>query len=195
MHDGGTDGEVLREVVFQSQAYHRLALHAVVVVRFDGAVHAGTCIKDALVEDAYDTGIVVDGIVRTFSERDTSGGNHYAASGNLCGAETDFVGTRCSVFASDDEFVVLGNLLGYGFCGVVEFGIAVAFGHIIASDLLTEIASERFYRGEEYDAFVGQYGVSVDKVEIAVGIRLVVVVKAVEVHQGQQALVLQSGFR
>ena len=89
---------------------------------------------------------------------------------------------------------MFGNLLGYGFCGVVEFGIAVASGHIIVPNLLAEIVTERFYGWEEHNAFSGQYGVSVNKIEIPVRVRLAVVVEAVEVHQGQQSLVLHSGL-
>ena len=185
VHDGAAHLEVAGKVVLEVEAQHRLALHAVVGVRFERAVDGRAGIKDTLVENFDDARIVVDGVVRAFGEALPSGRHHHAALWDVGSTELDFIVFRSLVLPRDDKLVVLRNLSGDGVGGVVKFGVGVTFRDGGITNDLGQMATERFDHGEIDTAVVGVDGVALDKVKIAVGAALVAVVQFVQSHETQ----------
>ena len=184
--------EVLREVVLPVHAEHRLALLSVVGIAFERHVHGGAGVDDALVEDGHLATRVVDRVVGAFGERDAACRNHHRALRNVVCAERNDV-SRCAAELSHEHvLVLLGNLLRHGLRRVVQLGEGVLLSlvcrHAVLQKRLVHIAAERFGNGEEHSTV--RHGVTLHVVEVAVGMRLVVVVESVGSEELYECLVL-----
>ena len=188
--------EVLREVVLPVEANHRLALHTIFRVRLQRDVDAGTCVDDALIEDGHLTGRVVDAIVGTFRQRDTACRDDHRTLRHVVGAQRDDVGCGTLKLTHQQEFVLVGHLARSGSCGVVQFlecvFVGYVFRHAVAYQEVFQRRAERLCRWEEHSA-VGN-GVTLNVVEIAVGMYLVVIVETVAAQSAQQGDVLHFWY-
>ena len=184
--------EVLREVVLPIHTEHRLALLSVVGVTFERHVHGGAGIDDALVEDGHLAARVVDRVVGAFGERDAACRNHHRALRNVVCAERDDV-SRCAAELSHEHvLVLLGYLLSHDFRRVVQLGEGILRSlvcrHAVLQKRLVHIAAERFGNGEEHASV--RHGVALHVVEVAVRVRLVVIVESVGSEELYEGLVL-----
>ena len=158
------------------QSHHGLALQTVVGVRFDRALNGRSSIEDTLVEDAYDTGTVVYGVVTAFGE-DLSAGGHDHTSLWYAGSVEDNLVALCSFIATfDDKLVVLCHLFGNGARRIVEFGVSKIARHISISDDICQEATEGFHLGEENTPRSCVDGVAFHEVKVAIGHATCVVV-------------------
>ena len=173
--------EVLGEVILPVYAEHRFPLLGIVALALQRYVDSGTCIDDALVEDGYLAGTVVYAIVGTFSQFHATGSDNDRTLRHVIRAERDDVGLCTTELPLQYVFVFLGNLLGNGLRGVVEFGKSIfrrsGSRDTFAYEIVIEIAAERL-SGREEDTSVAD-GVALNEVEVAVGVCLVVIVKTV----------------
>ena len=186
------EGEVLGEVVLPVHADHRLALHAVVGIRFERHIDVGAGIDDALIQDGDLAGRVVDRIVAALLERDAAGRHHDRSLRHVVGSQRDDVGARTFILSCQYELVLLGILPGHGLRGVIECVEAVFVGHVAHAfrlQVLAQILAEGFGCGEEHAAIVD--GVALHEVELSVGVRLHVGIEPVESHDLQQGGGLQ----
>ena len=191
--EGTAQDEVLGELIIPVDAQHRLALHAVGVVRLHTGVDLRAGINDALVEDIDHTHGIVHAVVDVLGQRDAAGRDDHRPLGDIRCAEVNLCAVRTFVATAEQELVLLGHLLGNGLGGVVEGIEAVLVGDCIAAYPTAQVVAKRFgYR--EDDASLRDRE-SFDIVKLAVGIGTVVVVQAVQVHGAQQGRCLQVGFR
>ena len=91
-----------------------------------------------------------------------------------------------------DELILLGNLLGYGLCRVVEFiehvFVGLRIGEATGNQLLSQIVAEGLCRRQE-DAPVA-HGIALDEVEVTVRVYLIIIIKAVTAQHLQQGAFL-----
>ena len=194
VHEGTTKLEVLGEVVDPVHAEHRLALHVEDGVALHRHVNRGAGIEDALVDDGHRTHGVVDGVVAVLGERDAAGGDLHRAARHVVGTELDDIAARAGMLAREDELVLLGNLLGYGLGGVVELLEDVLVGHPVVAYHTAQMLVEGLDDGEDDAARRGLHGVALDAVVEAVGVGILLGIKAVEVHELEDGLALQVGL-
>ena len=188
--------EVLREVILPVEADHRLALHTIFRVRFQRHVDAGACVDDALIEDGHLTGRVIDAIVGTFRQRDTACGDDHRTLRHIVSTQRDDVSCGAFKLTHQQEFVLVGHLARSSSRGVVQLleGVFVGyvFRHAIEYQEVFQRCAEGLCRREEHTA-VGN-GVTLNVVEIAVGVNLVVIVETVAAQSAQQGDVLHFRY-
>ena len=184
--------EVLGEVILPVHAEHCFPLLSIIALALQRHVDCGTCVDDALVENGHLAGAVIHAIVGTFGQLHATGSDNDGTLRYVIRAERDDVGLCAAELSLQQILVFLCNLLGNGLCGVVEFGESIFRGcggrDTFADKIVIEITAERLC-GREEDTAVAD-GVALDKVEIAVGVSLVVIVKAVSTEYLDERLAL-----
>ena len=197
MHQRTPQLEVLREVVLPVQAYHRLALHAVVGVRLQRHVHVGAGVDDALVQDGHLACGIVHRVVAAFLQRHASCRHHYRPLGHVVGIQRDDVGRASLVLSCHHELVLLSYLLSHGLGGVVELAVDVLLGHVarqsLVHQLLAQVVAEGLCGWQEHATIIDR--IPTHKVEEAIGVGLVIVVQTVTAEQFQQRHVFHPLFR
>ena len=189
--------EVFREVVLPVHSEHGLALLTVVAVALQRHVDRRARIDDALVEDGHLASAIVDRIVGVFGELHATCRNDHRALRHIVCAERDDVGCRAFKLSRQHVLVFLCYLLGNGLGRVVKLGerifLCLVGRHATAHEKTVYSFSERLCLREEH-ATVG-HGVALDKVEIAVRVRFVVVVETVGTEGSDDRLVLGLWLR
>ncbi len=188
--------EVFREVVLPVHSEHGFPFLRVVTLAFKRHVDRRSSIDDALVEDGHLARAVVYGVVGSFRQGDASGRYDHRSLWHVVGAEGYDIGRRALVLSLQEKLVFLGNLLCHGLRRVVELresiGCRLAGRHACADETVVEVASERLGLGEEHASVA--HGVAFHVVEVAVWVRLVVVVKAVSPKELDERLVFDLLF-
>lgn len=80
MHEGKSQIEIRRKSVIEVETYQCLTLHTEALV-LEGDVDTGTRVDITLVENRYDSHVVIDRIVDVFGKCYTAGRNPNRASG------------------------------------------------------------------------------------------------------------------
>ena len=185
VHHGGSDVEIFIELVVEVETEERFALSAEHRLVFHRHIDACSGIDDALVEDSYDTHVVIHRVVAVFGEGYTSGSYHHRASRHIHGVEPDLRAARSLIFAREHIFVLVLHLSSHGESGVIEFLEHKLVGDGRVVDFLLKPFAKRLYNRENHLAVRRNYRVAFDEVEITVATCLVVLVEAVEVHNLQ----------
>ena len=185
MHEGTTQLEVLREVILPVESHHRLAFLTIVALAFERDVDIGACVDDVLVEDGHLTRVVVHGVVASLGQGHAACRHHHRSLRHVVGAQRDDVGRGSAILSDEHVLVLLGYLLGHGLRGVIEFGegilVRARCRHAMLFEIVLHVGSEGFGDGEE-DASIA-HRVALHKVEVAVGVGLVVVVETVSAEE------------
>ena len=108
--------KVFVESVIKVETEQGFALHAVERLIFERHADVRARIDDALVCDCDDTHVVVDGIVAVFGEGNATGGNDNRPARHIHGIKANLRARRGLIFAFEDEFVLVLELLCYGLC-------------------------------------------------------------------------------
>ena len=112
VHERTADLEVFGEVVFPVHADHCLA--------FQGDIDGCSGVNDALIEDGYLPGTVIDTVVRAFIQGHTACRHDHRSLWYVISPEGNDIRRRTPVLPCEHELVLLGNLLGDGLCRVVK---------------------------------------------------------------------------
>ena len=197
VHQRTADLEVLRELIFPVDTHHRLTLHAVVGVRLQRHVHVRTSIDDALVEDGHLTRRVIHAIVSALRQRHTTCRHHHRSWRHVIGVEGDHTPRRTLILTCHDVLILLRNLFGSGFRGVVELTEHVFLCrhgiHTGTPQLFPQITAERLCRGQEHTSVA--HGIAIHEVEVAVRVGFVVLVQVVSTQESYQRTVLHLRLR
>ena len=87
---------------------------------------------------------------------------------------------------------MLGNLLGNSLCAVIEFAEAILIGKSGIANPFRQMFAKRFYNRED-DATLAD-GIALNKVELSIGMRIVLCVQAIEVECPQEDSTLEPLF-
>ena len=189
--------EILREVILPVEAEHTLALHAVFRVRLQRHVDVRSGIDNALVQDGHLASRVVDAIVGTLRQYHTTCRHHHRALRHIIGTQRDDIGRGTLELAYQQVLVFVCHLACCRTRGVIEFFEGVFSNAVLRQPtFLQEVVhrlAKRLGRGEEHASVAD--GITLDIVEIAVGIHTVVVVQAVTTQSAQQGGILRPRVR
>ena len=192
VHQRTTDLKVLREVVLPVHAEHRLALHAIVGIRLERSIHIGMRVDDALVDDGHLASRIIDGIVGTLLQLHTTSGDLYRPSGDIGGAQREDTTLRTFVGSRHDKLIALSILFGYRLGRVVELskGVLVSLDcrKAVVDELLLQVAAKGLGGRQEHPTIADC--ITLDKVEVTIGVGLVVIVQTVATQQLDQRLAL-----
>ena len=145
-----------------------------------------------MIDDGYSAHVVIDRVIDILCECRTTCSDDYGASGNICYAEVYLACVVAFVATGQDEFVVLGNLLRYSFCAVIEFAEAVFVGQNGVVNPFRQVFAEGFCNRED-DASLAD-SIAFHEVELTIGMRIVLCVEAVQVEGSQQYGALELLF-
>ena len=120
VHERTADLEVFGEVVFPVHADHCLAFLLVGTLAFQGDIDGCSGVNDALIEDGYLPGTVIDTVVRAFIQGHTACRHDHRSLWYVIGPEGNDIRRRTPVLPCEHELVFFSNLLGDGLCGVVK---------------------------------------------------------------------------
>ena len=113
MHHGGSDVEILVELIVQVESKQGLALSA--IGRLVLKRHTDVCsgIDNALVDYSYDAHVIVNCIVAVFGQGDAAGSNHHRTTRHVHGIEANLRTARCLILTFEDEFILVLKLSCY----------------------------------------------------------------------------------
>ena len=112
--------------------------------------------------------------------------------GDIIGTQRDHIGRSAFILARHHILillrVLLGLCLGRSIQVVEHVFLGIRLREAVLDQLRLEITAEGLCCREEHTA--ATHGIALDKVEVAIGIRLVVIVQTVTAQQLQQGLIL-----
>ena len=169
----------------------------VISITFKRSVDGCSGVDDALVKYGDLSRRIVNRIITSLGERHASSRNNDRALGYIVSSQRNDIGQRSAELSAYLVFVFLGNLLSDCLCRIIQLRIAVTPGNIrryaFGRQRLIHVIAERLNLREKHTAVT--YGITVNIVEIAVAVRLVVIVKTVGAQQPDDRLVLNLLLR
>ena len=169
------------------QSQHGLSLHAIAGIILQRYADIGTCVDDTLVQDGNLTQGIVHTIVGTLLQLHATGNNLHRTLGHVIGTQRDDIGGSTLILTRHDELVLLGILFGYGLRRVIKLVEAIGICqicHTFLTQVVTQILTKGLCCRQEHTTIIN--GIALNKVELAIGVRLHIGIQPVESHYFQQ---------
>ncbi len=176
------------------RAKKALALHGESGLILQLDIDIGARLKNGLIENGNRTHGVIHGVVYILDKRSSSGGNRNTSAGDIHGVEPYLAAAGTLVLTRKVELILLGVLLCRDERGIVEFLIDILVGYDVAAYLLAQVRTERLQYGEDNASVGGIDRQPLYIVELAVGVRILLLVESVEVHHPEQRFALDCPF-
>ena len=197
MHYCTTNLQTLRQLVLPVESQHRFALHAIFGIRLERYTYVGTSIYDALIQDCNLTCRVIHRVIRTLVKHNSTSRYYHRTTRNIICAKRNDIGRRAFVLTYQHILILLGHQLSYGLCAIVQFAenilLCLRYGKATVNQLFAQISSKRLGRRKEYTTIANS--ISLNKVEISVGVQFIVIIQAVATQHLQQCGALYALIR
>ena len=187
--------QLRRELIFQMRPEERLPLQREGRLVLQLHIHVRPRLQDRLIEDGYRSHHVVHRVVHILYQRRAAGGYRYAPSRDIHRVEPYLAAAGAFVLSRQVELVLLRHLLRHHQRGVVQLLEDIFLCYRRVAYRLLEVAAEGLQHREDNAPVARIYRQSLHKVELPVGVGVVLAIQAVEVHHAQQLLAFYRALR